>query len=285
MGRESKQQMPGVAEILFRSSQLRAHPLLRGLCSPWQRNRMLPVTCKVSPLEKVLSLAEPCMGPASCKVCCLERMKESPGKASGVWELMSFSRLLFFIHLPLNVCTPLSRYESAGCLFISYASVLSLPVASSLGVELPSLVWDKDNHLPPFFGAPWSSRLAPEGAQPGAGPDRVPRPRAGFLISIFFNLITRQLCKLHSQETIQVCSCCRGLFWLCNPAGNVPPSLSSPPAQCSGKADAGSRLGKGVVSSKGLVSSTACLDGSQNTALKENLLDRLEKLSSLWGRR
>lgn len=51
---------------------------------------MLPVTCKqVSPLEKILSLAEPCMGPACCKVCCLEIMKKSPGKALGVWELIS----------------------------------------------------------------------------------------------------------------------------------------------------------------------------------------------------
>lgn len=51
---------------------------------------MLPMTCKqVSPLEKILSLAEPCMGPACCKVCCLEIMKKSHGKALGVWELIS----------------------------------------------------------------------------------------------------------------------------------------------------------------------------------------------------
>lgn len=50
---------------------------------------MLPTTCKVSPLEKILSLAEPRAAPACCKVCCSEIMKESPGKALGVWELMS----------------------------------------------------------------------------------------------------------------------------------------------------------------------------------------------------
>lgn len=47
----------------------------------------------------------------------------------------------------------------------SYVSILSLPVASSLGIELSSSVWDKFGHLPPFFGAPWSCTLAPEGAQ------------------------------------------------------------------------------------------------------------------------
>lgn len=50
---------------------------------------MVPATCKVSPLGKILSLAEPHIRPASCKVCCLEIMKESPGKAFRAWELTS----------------------------------------------------------------------------------------------------------------------------------------------------------------------------------------------------
>lgn len=50
-------------------------------------------------------------------------------------------------------------------LLSSYVSVLSLHFASFLGIELSSPAWDKVSLLPPLFGAPWSSRLAPEGAQ------------------------------------------------------------------------------------------------------------------------
>lgn len=106
----------------------------------------------------------------------------------------------------------------------------------------------------------------------------MPRPRAGFLISIFFNHVVRQLCRLHSQETMWVRSCCRRLFWLCSLVDNV--HHPCPVVQRGGKASAGSRLGKGFGSSKGFASPAACLDGSRNTGLKENHLpDSLEKVS------
>lgn len=43
--------------------------------------------------KKIASLAEPRTGPAYCKVCCSEIVKESPGKALGLWELTS-------VHVP-----------------------------------------------------------------------------------------------------------------------------------------------------------------------------------------
>lgn len=82
----------------------------------------------------------------------------------GVFPAESFS--LLFTHLTLKVCAPVSRYEGGG----SYVCVLSLPVASSLGTELPLLAWDALGHLPPGFGAPWSSRFVPEGSQLGVQP-------------------------------------------------------------------------------------------------------------------
>lgn len=39
-------------------------------------------------------------------------------------------------------------------LSLIYVSVLSLPIATSLGVELPSLAWDKFNNPPPFLVLP-----------------------------------------------------------------------------------------------------------------------------------
>lgn len=143
---------------------------------------------------------------------------------------------------------------------------LPLPLGLSLGEGQSSATF--------FFGAPGTSRLAPEGAQLRVQPQT--ECQDAELNPHFFNHVVSQLCKLHSQETLWVCSCCRGLFWLCSPVGNVPPFLFG-----GGKGGAGSRLGKGFGSSKGFASPAACLDGSGNTALKENrLLDSLEKVSS-----
>lgn len=165
--------------------------------------------------------------------------------------------LLF--HSAPNACAPVSRCEGGG----SYVSIPSLPAASSLGAELPSLAWDTLGHPPPGLGAPRSSRFAPE---PGAAPGRAPRPRPGFSIG------SLKITLLRSQETTWVCSCSRGLFWLYKP-----PSSSSR----GGKAGAG----KSFEAGEGFVSPAAGLDGSQNTALEEkHLLDGLERvITNLWG--
>lgn len=165
--------------------------------------------------------------------------------------------LLF--HSAPNACAPVSRCEGGG----SYVSIPSLPAASSLGAELPSLAWDTLGHPPPGLGAPRSSRFAPE---PGAAPGRAPRPRPGFSIG------SLKITLLPSQETTWVCSCSRALFWLYKP-----PSSSSR----GGKAGAG----KSFEAGEGFVSPAAGLDGSQNTTLKEkHLLDGLERvITNLWG--
>lgn len=64
---------------------------------------------------------------------------------------------------PPHLCAAECLY-SPECRCFSVQSCV-LPIASALGVELPPLAWDKVNHPPPFFSAPWSSRRAPEGAQ------------------------------------------------------------------------------------------------------------------------
>lgn len=59
--------------------------------------------------------------------------------------------------LSLNVCTPWSRCESDS----SEVSVLALPIVSSPGTELSSL----GTRSVALSCAPWSSRVAPEGAK------------------------------------------------------------------------------------------------------------------------